>query len=65
MKNDNFVRIIKYNDFLKVAHFYEDLLEDYSGEIREMAGYLNILAKIARSDNTRSMGLYFFDQHLL
>ncbi len=40
------------------------MLEDYSSEIREMSGRLNLLAKIARSDNTRSMGLHLFDQHL-
>ncbi|TRY77030.1 hypothetical protein TCAL_13205 [Tigriopus californicus] len=49
-----------------LAHFLEEeFLASYTSEIRETVGQLNLLAKIARDDKTRAMGLHLFDQHLL
>jgi hypothetical protein len=48
-----------------LAHFLEEkFVEPYTSEIRDMAGRLNLLAKMARNDNTRAMGLHLFDQSL-
>lgn len=43
----------------------EEFLEPYADEIREMTGHLNVMAKIARNDKSRAMGLHLYDQHLL
>jgi len=49
-----------------VAHFLaEEILEPLTEDVRAAAGRLNILARMARDDATRGMGLYLFDQSLL
>ncbi len=48
-----------------VAHFLEEeLIESYTDDIRTLAGHVNLLAKIARNDKTRAMGLHLYDQNL-
>jgi hypothetical protein len=48
-----------------IAHFLEEnFIEDYTDNVREIAGYLNTLAKIVRNDNPRNMGLHLFDESL-
>eukprot|EP00096_Caligus_rogercresseyi_P011466 TRINITY_DN450_c0_g1_i1.p1 TRINITY_DN450_c0_g1~~TRINITY_DN450_c0_g1_i1.p1 ORF type:complete len:226 (-),score=39.05 TRINITY_DN450_c0_g1_i1:151-828(-) len=48
-----------------LLHFLEEkLMEDYSEKIRDLAGKLNILAKIARNDKTKYMGFHLFDKSL-
>ncbi len=50
----------------QTVHFIEEeFLSHYTDEIRETAGMVNVLAKIARNDNTRALGLHIFDAHLL
>ena len=49
----------------QIAHFLEEnFIEDYTDNVREIAGYLNTLAKIVRNDNQRNMGLHLFDESL-
>lgn len=48
-----------------ISHFLEEkFIEEYTDNVRELAGYLNTLAKIVRNDNQRNMGLHLFDQSL-
>jgi len=48
-----------------ISHFLEEnFIGEYTDNIRELAGYLNTLAKIVRNDNQRNMGLHLFDQSL-
>jgi len=42
----------------------EEYLQGYTEKIRDIAGYLNILGKIAKNDQTKRMGLHLFDQSL-
>ena len=50
---------------LQIAHFLEEsFIEEYTDNVRELAGYLNTLAKIVRNDNQRNMGLHLFDESL-
>ena len=42
----------------------ETFISAYESSIHEVAGALNVLAKIARKDNTSAMGLHLFDKHL-
>jgi hypothetical protein len=42
----------------------ETLIEPATTNIRHMAGHLNVLAKMARNDKTRAMGLHLFDSEL-
>ena len=53
------------NYFSKVSHFIEELLTELTDEIREMAGEINVLGKIARGDRSKRFGLHLFDQLLL
>ena len=49
----------------QIAHFLEEnFIEEYTDNVREIAGYLNTLAKIVRNDNQRNMGLHLFDESL-
>ena len=49
----------------QISHFLEEeFIEPASGKIREMAGHLNVLARMARDDNTKAMGLHLFDSAL-
>ena len=51
--------------YFQIAHFLEEnFIEDYTDNVREIAGYLNTLAKIVRNDNQRNMGLHLFDESL-
>ena len=51
--------------YFQIAHFLEEnVIEDYTDNVREIAGYLNTLAKIVRNDNQRNMGLHLFDESL-
>ena len=46
-------------------HFLEEeLIEGYYQDIRKMSGQLNVLGKIAKDDNSRSLGLHLFDKEL-
>nr|ACO15165.1 Ferritin light chain, oocyte isoform [Caligus clemensi] len=48
-----------------LLHFLEEkLMEDYSDRIRDLAGKLNVLARIARNDKTKFMGFHLFDKSL-
>jgi len=47
------------------AHKLEELSEEYSGDINQVARKLNILGKMVRKSNTNAMGLHLFDQSLL
>jgi hypothetical protein len=48
-----------------IAHFLEEsFIEEYTDNVRELAGYLNTLAKMVRNDNQRNMGLHLFDESL-
>ena len=35
---------------------------DYSQKVRDIAGQMNVLAKMASDDNTKRMGLHLFDK---
>jgi len=49
-----------------ISHFLEEkFIEEYTDNVRELAGYLNTLAKIVRNDNQKNMGLHLFDQSLI
>ena len=68
-ERDTFKRIkinTRYCSFLfQISHFLEEkFIGEYTDNIRELAGYLNTLAKIVRNDNQRNMGLHLFDQSL-
>jgi len=48
-----------------IYNFLEmEYLAGYTEKIRDVAGYLNILGKIAKNDKTMRMGLHLFDQSL-
>jgi len=48
-----------------IYNFLEmEYLAGYQEKIRDVAGYLNILGKIAKNDKTMRMGLHLFDQSL-
>ena len=50
---------------LQIAHLLEeDFIEPYTDDIRELAGHVNLLAKIVKNDNTKGLGLHLYDQHL-
>lgn len=48
-----------------IYNFLEsEYLAGYTEKIREVAGHLNILGKIAKNDKTMRMGLHLYDQSL-
>ena len=53
------------NSLAQTAHKLEELSEEYSGDINQVARKLNILGKMVRKSNTNAMGLHLFDQSLL
>lgn len=44
--------------------FQEDFIESYTQNIRDLAGHLNIIGKMAKDDKTKRMGLHLFDNSL-
>jgi len=44
--------------------FQEDFIESYTQNIRDLAGHLNIIGKMAKDDKTKKMGLHLFDKSL-
>ena len=49
----------------QIAHLLEeDFIEPYTDDIRELAGHVNLLAKIVKNDNTKGLGLHLYDEHL-
>jgi len=44
--------------------FQEDFMEKYTQNIRDLAGHLNIIGKMAKDDKTKRMGLHLFDSSL-
>ena len=54
-----------YNVCLQIAHLLEgDFIAPYTDDIRELAGHVNLLAKIVKNDNTKGLGLHLYDEHL-
>nr|ADD38162.1 Ferritin light chain, oocyte isoform [Lepeophtheirus salmonis] len=48
-----------------LLHYLEEsFFEDYTERIRDLAGKLNILGKIARNDKTKYMGFHLFDKSM-
>merc|ERR1739838_231864 len=47
-----------------IAHMLEELSEDYTGEINEVAKKLNNLGKMVRKANSNAMALHLFDNML-
>jgi len=48
-----------------IAHMLEELSEDYSGDINEVANNLNTLGKLVRNPRSNALALHMFDQKLL
>ena len=49
----------------QIAHLLEeDFIEQYTDDIRELAGHVNLLAKIVKNDKTKGLGLHLYDEHL-
>jgi len=46
------------------AHMLEEISEDYTGEINDVAKKLNILGKMVRKANSNAMALHLFDNTL-
>merc|ERR1712029_184615 len=44
--------------------FQDDFVESYTQNIRELAGHLNIMGKMAKDEKTKKMGLHLFDTSL-
>ena len=44
--------------------FQENYMEKYTENIRSLAGYLNIMGKMAKDEKTKKMGLHLFDRSL-
>jgi len=44
--------------------FQDDFVESYTQNIRDLAGYLNIMGKMAKDEKTKKMGLHLFDTSL-
>lgn len=48
-----------------VAHYLdEEIIEDQSGTIRKLTGYIHNLHSILEEANTKDMGLHMFDEYL-
>merc|ERR1712168_850644 len=46
------------------SHVLDELAEDYSGEIRDVAEKLNTLARMVKKDNSVNLGVHLFDKML-
>lgn len=44
--------------------FQDDFVESYTQNIRDLAGHLNIMGKMAKDEKTKKMGLHLFDNSL-
>jgi len=44
--------------------FQDDFVDSYTKNIRDLAGYLNIMGRMAKDDKTKKMGLHLFDNSL-
>lgn len=49
----------------EIAHKLEELSEEYSGEINDIAKKINNLGKMVRNPSSSAMGLHLFDKSLL
>lgn len=48
-----------------VAHYLdEEIIENQSGTIRKLTGYIHNLHSILEESNTKDMGLHMFDEYL-
>ena len=50
---------------VQTAHLLEELSEDYTSEINEVARKLNRLGKLVRASASNAMALHLFDISLL
>ena len=49
----------------QVMHFLQEkLMEEYHEDIRQVAGHLNVLGRMAKEDASRAMALHLFDNTL-
>jgi len=44
--------------------FFQEHVDSYTKNIRDLAGYLNIMGRMAKDEKTRKMGLHLFDNSL-
>jgi len=44
--------------------FQDDFVDSYTQNIRDLAGHLNIIGRMAKDDKTKKMGLHLFDNSL-
>ena len=64
-KNCYLYQKLMFYVFLKTAHKLEELSEDYTEEIHEVAKKLNTLGKLVRESSSNAMGLHLYDRSLM